>query len=47
MAKEPRSYTGAYLKPLLDNAVRVEAVAPKGRKKRASAASLREPEAAE
>ena len=30
VAKEPRSYTGAYLKPLLDNAVRVEAVAAQG-----------------
>ena len=47
VAKEPRSYTGAYLKPLLENAVPAEVPTAIGRKKRGSSASVREREAAE
>ena len=47
VAEEQRSYTGHYLKPLLENAVRAEPVeAAKGKKKRGSS-SVREREAAE
>jgi excinuclease ABC subunit A len=46
VAKEPRSYTGFYLGPLLEAAVR-KAHSPPPRKKRASSASAREREAAE
>ena len=45
VAEEPRSYTGNYLKPLLQGA-RAEVVAAPVRKKRAKA-SVREREAAE
>jgi len=47
VAAEPRSYTGGYLKELLVKSSRTEAKSPIGRKKRASAASMREREAAE
>jgi excinuclease ABC subunit A len=47
VAAEPRSYTGSYLKELLAKSARSGAKSPIGRKKRASAASFREREAAE
>ncbi|HET9638680.1 MAG TPA: excinuclease ABC subunit UvrA [Allosphingosinicella sp.] len=47
VAAEPRSYTGSYLKDLLAKSTRTEAKKPIGRKKRASAAAIREREAAE
>jgi excinuclease ABC subunit A len=47
VAKEPRSYTGGYLKELLAKSVRAEVKTPVGRKRRGSAASMREREAAE
>ena len=47
VAAEPRSYTGGYLKDLLAKSARTEAKSPIGRKKRGSAASMREREAAE
>ena len=47
VASEWRSYTGGYLKELLVKSSRTEAKSPIGRKKRASAASMREREAAE
>jgi excinuclease ABC subunit A len=46
VAKEPRSYTGHYLAPLLQG-VRAEVVAAPARKKRGSSASMRQREAAE
>jgi excinuclease ABC subunit A len=46
VAKEPRSYTGHYLAPLLQGS-RAEVVAAPVRKKRRAAAALREREAAE
>jgi excinuclease ABC subunit A len=46
VAKEPRSYTGSYLGPLLQGAVRKDH-SPPPRKKRASPASARQREAAE
>jgi hypothetical protein len=45
VAKEPRSYTGGYLKELLAKSVRAEPVAAPAKKKRA--ASVRQREAAE
>jgi excinuclease ABC subunit A len=45
VAEEPRSYTGHYLKPLLQGS-NAEVVAAKPRKKRASS-SIRQQEAAE
>jgi excinuclease ABC subunit A len=47
VAKEPRSYTGGYLKELLAKSVRAETVAAPVRKKRGSSASMRQREAAE
>ncbi|WP_284734632.1 excinuclease ABC subunit UvrA [Sphingosinicella terrae] len=46
VAQEPRSYTGAYLKPLLKGKA-AEVVAAQPKKKRGSSASLRQREAAE
>jgi excinuclease ABC subunit A len=46
-AQEPRSYTGHYLKPLLDGHAPEVVEAPRGRKKRGPAAAGREREAAE
>jgi excinuclease ABC subunit A len=47
VASEPRSYTGGYLKDLLAKSARAEGRNPIGRKKRGSATSVREREAAE
>jgi excinuclease ABC subunit A len=47
VAAEPRSYTGGYLKELLAKSVRAETKSAIGRKKRGSAASMRQREAAE
>jgi excinuclease ABC subunit A len=47
VAAEPRSYTGGYLKELLAKSVRAEMKSAIGRKKRGSAPSMREREAAE
>src|SRR3712207_6574763 len=47
IAAEPRSYTGGYLKELLQKSVRAETKSALGRKKRGSSASVREREAAE
>ena len=46
VAKEPRSYTGHYLAPLLKGS-RAEVVAAPSRKKRGAAASMCQQEAAE
>ncbi len=46
VSEEPRSYTGAYLKALLNPRV-AEAVAAPARKKRGSSALMRQREAAE
>jgi excinuclease ABC subunit A len=47
VAREPRSYTGGYLKELLAKSVRTEVESAIGKKKRCSSASVREQEAAE
>jgi excinuclease ABC subunit A len=47
VAKEPRSYTGGYLKELLAKSVRAEPVAAPAKKKRGSSTSARQREAAE
>lgn len=47
VAREPRSYTGGYLRDLLSKSIRTEARSPVGKKKQASGASMREREAAE
>jgi excinuclease ABC subunit A len=47
VAEEARSYTGGYLKELLAKSVRAHPKSAIGRKKRGSASSIREREAAE
>lgn len=47
VAKEPRSYTGGYLRELLAKSKRAELSPPRPNKKRGSVASMRERERAE